>query len=146
MREERRKAHPAVAVAVEVDGVGRLRAPHPEVPPTEDGRRRIGADPADRRSFGEGGIVEEVGLDDADLRRAAPQAGQAVERADDDREDEQREERAEPPRAEDGEQAEPLAMKYLPLSSLARSDGWFLVPADSEGYSEGSAVQVKPWP
>ena len=45
-----------------------------------------------------------------------------------------------------GEQAEPLAMKYLPLSSLARSDGWFLVPADSEGYSEGSAVQVKPWP
>ena len=45
-----------------------------------------------------------------------------------------------------GEQAEPLASKYLPLSSLARSDGWILVPADSEGYSEGSAVQVKPWP
>ena len=45
-----------------------------------------------------------------------------------------------------GEQAEPLAMKYLPLSSLARSDGWILVPADSEGYSEGTPVAVKPWP
>jgi molybdopterin biosynthesis enzyme len=45
-----------------------------------------------------------------------------------------------------GGQAEPLAVKYLPLSSLARSDGWILVPPDSEGYSQGSAVQVKPWP
>jgi molybdopterin molybdotransferase len=43
-------------------------------------------------------------------------------------------------------QAEPLATKYLPLSSLARSDGWIFIPADSEGYSGGSAVQVKPWP
>ena len=43
-------------------------------------------------------------------------------------------------------QAEPMAIKYLPLSSLARSDGWILVPADSEGYSAGSAVQVRPWP
>jgi molybdopterin molybdotransferase len=43
-------------------------------------------------------------------------------------------------------QAEPLATKYLPLSSLARSDGWILVPADSEGYSAGSMVQVRPWP
>ena len=42
--------------------------------------------------------------------------------------------------------AEPLATKYLPLSSLARSDGWILVPADSEGYSAGSPVQVRPWP
>ncbi len=45
-----------------------------------------------------------------------------------------------------GAQAEPLAVRYLPLSSLARSDGWILVPADSEGYSEGTAVQVRPWP
>ena len=45
-----------------------------------------------------------------------------------------------------GGQAEPLASKYLPLSSLARSDGWILVPADSEGYSAGSVVQVRPWP
>jgi molybdopterin molybdotransferase len=43
-------------------------------------------------------------------------------------------------------QAEPLASKYLPLSVVARSDGWILVPADSEGYSAGAAVQVRPWP
>jgi molybdopterin molybdotransferase len=43
-------------------------------------------------------------------------------------------------------EAEPLAMKYLPLSLLARSDGWMLVPADSEGYSAGTPVQVRPWP
>lgn len=45
-----------------------------------------------------------------------------------------------------GGQAEPLASKYLPLSVVARSDGWILVPADSEGYSAGAAVQVRPWP
>jgi len=43
-------------------------------------------------------------------------------------------------------QVEPLATKYLPLSSLARSDGWIFVPAESEGYSSGSSVQVRPWP
>jgi molybdopterin molybdotransferase len=43
-------------------------------------------------------------------------------------------------------QAEPLATRYLPLSTLARSDGWILIPADSEGYSVGSSVQVRPWP
>ncbi len=42
--------------------------------------------------------------------------------------------------------AEPLASKYLPLSVLSRSDGWIMVPADSEGYSAGSEVQVRPWP
>jgi molybdopterin molybdotransferase len=42
--------------------------------------------------------------------------------------------------------AEPLAAKYLSLSSLARSDGWILVPADSEGCSAGSMVHVRPWP
>jgi molybdopterin biosynthesis enzyme len=41
---------------------------------------------------------------------------------------------------------EPLATRYLPLSSLTRADGWILVPADSEGYAAGSAVQVRPWP
>ena len=45
-----------------------------------------------------------------------------------------------------GDQAEPLATKYLPLSALARSDGWILVPADSEGYAAGAQVQVRPWP
>jgi molybdopterin biosynthesis enzyme len=44
------------------------------------------------------------------------------------------------------DKAEPLASKYLPLSSLARSDGWVLVPAESEGYSAGSQVQARPWP
>ncbi len=43
-------------------------------------------------------------------------------------------------------QAEPLASKYLPLSALARSDGWILVPAESEGYSAGTPVQIRPWP
>ncbi len=46
----------------------------------------------------------------------------------------------------DGDHAEPLATKYLPLSALARSDGWILVPADSEGYAAGALVQVRPWP
>ena len=50
-----------------------------------------------------------------------------------------------PVRRVDG-QAEPLASKYLPLSSLTRSDGWILVPAESEGYSAGTPVQVRPWP
>ena len=45
-----------------------------------------------------------------------------------------------------GGQAEPLASKYLPLSALARSDGWILVPAESEGYSAGTPVQIRPWP
>lgn len=50
-----------------------------------------------------------------------------------------------PVRRHDGK-AEPLATKYLPLSSLARADGWILVPADSEGYPAGAAVQIRPWP
>jgi molybdopterin biosynthesis enzyme len=41
---------------------------------------------------------------------------------------------------------EPLASKYLPLSALTRSDGWIMVPAESEGYAVGTAVQVRPWP
>lgn len=41
---------------------------------------------------------------------------------------------------------EPLASKYLPFSALARSDGWILVPPDSEGYSAGAQVWVRPWP
>ena len=45
-----------------------------------------------------------------------------------------------------GENAEPLASKYLPLSSLSRSDGWILIPADSEGFGGGTPVRVRPWP
>jgi molybdopterin biosynthesis enzyme len=44
------------------------------------------------------------------------------------------------------DRGEPLAMKYLPLSALAQSDGWILVPADSEGYAAGAQVRVRPWP
>lgn len=45
-----------------------------------------------------------------------------------------------------GGEAEPLGTRYLPLSVLARADGWILVPPDSEGYSAGSLVAVRPWP
>lgn len=45
-----------------------------------------------------------------------------------------------------GGEAEPMAVRYLPLSALTRSDGWILVPADSEGYAEGTPVAVRPWP
>jgi molybdopterin biosynthesis enzyme len=45
-----------------------------------------------------------------------------------------------------GDSVEPLATKYLPWSALTRSDGWILVPAESEGYSVGAKVSVRPWP
>jgi molybdopterin biosynthesis enzyme len=45
-----------------------------------------------------------------------------------------------------GGEAEPLGARYLALSVLARADGWILVPPDSEGYSAGSPVAVRPWP
>lgn len=45
-----------------------------------------------------------------------------------------------------GDTVEPLASKYLPWSALTRADGWILVPADSEGYSAGAKVSVRPWP
>jgi molybdopterin biosynthesis enzyme len=43
-------------------------------------------------------------------------------------------------------QVEPLASAYLAPQTLARADGWILVPADSEGYPEGTRVPVRPWP
>lgn len=49
------------------------------------------------------------------------------------------------PLRRNGDTAEPLASKYLSLSALAHSDGWLLVPADSEGYSAGSPVPLRPW-
>jgi molybdopterin biosynthesis enzyme len=48
--------------------------------------------------------------------------------------------------ADNAEEVEPLATRYLPLSSLTRADGWILVPAESEGYPAGAAVNVRPWP
>lgn len=41
---------------------------------------------------------------------------------------------------------QPLATRYLPLSSVTRADGWILVPAESEGYAAGTPVLVRPWP
>jgi len=42
--------------------------------------------------------------------------------------------------------AEPLASDYLSFTALTRSDGWIVVPADSEGFAAGTQVAVKPWP
>ena len=41
---------------------------------------------------------------------------------------------------------EPLGSGYLSLTALARSDGWIVVAAESEGFAAGSAVTVNPWP
>lgn len=40
-------------------------------------------------------------------------------------------------------EAEPVATGTLPLSALARSDGWLMVPAESEGYPAGSRVEMR---
>jgi molybdopterin biosynthesis enzyme len=42
--------------------------------------------------------------------------------------------------------AEPLGSGYLSLTALSRSDGWILVPAESEGFAAGSEVAVNQWP
>jgi molybdopterin biosynthesis enzyme len=46
----------------------------------------------------------------------------------------------------DNTSAEPLATRNLPLSALARANGWLLVPPDSEGYPAGAIVAVNNWP
>jgi molybdopterin biosynthesis enzyme len=40
----------------------------------------------------------------------------------------------------------PLASGYLPLQALARSDGYVMVPAESEGFAAGARVEMRPWP
>lgn len=45
-----------------------------------------------------------------------------------------------------GGQAEPIASGYWSLAPLAASDGWILVPANSEGLPAGSEVVIRPWP
>jgi len=45
-----------------------------------------------------------------------------------------------------GAMAEPLASGYLSFTSLARSDGWIVIPADSEGFGAATPVAVRPWP
>jgi molybdopterin biosynthesis enzyme len=44
-----------------------------------------------------------------------------------------------------GGMAEPLGSGYLSLTTLAYSDGWIVVPADSEGFQQGTDVAVRPW-
>ncbi|MGB6747965.1 MAG: molybdopterin-binding protein [Xanthobacteraceae bacterium] len=41
--------------------------------------------------------------------------------------------------------AEPLGSGYLSFMALARSDGWVVVPADSEGFAAGAQVAVTLW-
>jgi molybdopterin molybdotransferase len=41
---------------------------------------------------------------------------------------------------------EPIASGYVPLSALARANGWIFIKPDSEGYPAGSEVVVRPWP
>src|SRR3984885_5006359 len=45
-----------------------------------------------------------------------------------------------------GGMAEPLASGYLSLTALARSDGWIVVSAESEGFAAGTQVAVRAWP
>jgi molybdopterin biosynthesis enzyme len=44
------------------------------------------------------------------------------------------------------EGVEPLASGYLTLQSLARADGYVIVPADSEGFPAGARVDMRPLP
>jgi molybdopterin biosynthesis enzyme len=46
----------------------------------------------------------------------------------------------------EGSVATPLASGYLPMSVLARANGWILIPPESEGHPEHSEVLVRPWP
>jgi molybdopterin molybdotransferase len=45
-----------------------------------------------------------------------------------------------------GDTVEPLATGYFPLHTLAKADGWILVPAESEGFPAGAKVVVRPLP
>lgn len=49
-----------------------------------------------------------------------------------------------PVRCVDG-MAEPLGSSYLSFTALTRSDGWIVIPADSEGFAAGTQVAVQPW-
>jgi molybdopterin biosynthesis enzyme len=45
-----------------------------------------------------------------------------------------------------GGMAEALASGYLSFESLTRSDGWIVIPADSEGLQVGTPIAVRAWP
>jgi molybdopterin molybdotransferase len=42
--------------------------------------------------------------------------------------------------------ADPLASGYLSFEALARSDGFIVIAADSEGFAAGTPVTVRSWP
>jgi len=42
--------------------------------------------------------------------------------------------------------ADPFASGYLSFETLTGSDGWIVVPPDSEGFPAGTRVAVRPWP
>jgi molybdopterin molybdotransferase len=46
----------------------------------------------------------------------------------------------------EGGMAEPVGAGYLSLTALSGSDGWIVIPPDSEGFAAGSQVGVNPWP
>jgi len=50
-----------------------------------------------------------------------------------------------PVRCADG-MAEALASNYLSFTALTCSDGWIVVPAESEGFAAETPVAVNPWP
>lgn len=45
-----------------------------------------------------------------------------------------------------GREVEPLGTGYLPLQTIAQSEGWILIGADREGHPAGASVVVKSWP
>jgi len=45
-----------------------------------------------------------------------------------------------------GGMAEALASGYLSFTALTRSDGFIVVPAESEGFAADTPVAVRPWP
>jgi molybdopterin molybdotransferase len=49
-------------------------------------------------------------------------------------------------READGDGVAPLASSHLSLQSLARADGWILVPPEAEGYPPGAFVEMRPLP
>ena len=46
----------------------------------------------------------------------------------------------------EGDKAMPLASGVLSYESLSLADGWVLVPPESEGFAEGSIVEMRPLP
>ena len=43
-------------------------------------------------------------------------------------------------------QVEPLASGDWSPQTIARADGWILVPAESDGFPAGTKVAMRPWP